>query len=167
MDAALTTDVLAEIALSQEKLDEALRQAEKACAEAKDKSFWAFPPLRGLPHVEKSRTEAKKGDRRPSYLSALILQLQILLKLGRPGDVIPLADKAIRAAGEMGYRPLLWRLRAAKAQAMGMLGDGEVASQEYKAAAVIVRDLADTIVDPKLNRTFLSNNSVSLVLERD
>ena len=50
---------------------------------------------------------------------------------------------------------------------MGMLGDGEVASQEYKAAAVIVRDLADTIVDPKLKRTFLSNNSVSLVLERD
>jgi tetratricopeptide (TPR) repeat protein len=166
MDAALTTDVLAEIALYQGKLDEAMRQAEKACAEAESKSFWAFPPLRGLPHVANSRTEAKGGDRRPSYLSALILQLQILLKLGRPEDVIPLADKAIRAAGEMGYRPLLWRLRAAKAQAMGMLGDGEIASQEHKAAAVIVHDLADTIGDPKLKRTFMSNNSVSLVLER-
>jgi tetratricopeptide (TPR) repeat protein len=166
MDAGLPADVLGDIALYQGKLDEAMRQAAQACAEAEGKSFWAFPPLRALPHVEKSRAETEDGDRRPSYLSALILQIQILLQLSRPGDVIPLTDKGIHIAEEMGYRPLLWRLRAAKAQAMVMLGDGGIAAQEYQAAAVIVRELADSIGDPKLKCTFMSNSSVSSVLER-
>jgi DNA-binding SARP family transcriptional activator len=166
MDAPLTADVLGEIALQKGKLDEALRQAEKACVEAKGRSLWALHPLRGLPHVEKARSEAEGGDRRPSYLSPLVLQLQILLRLDRPEDVIPLVDEGIRTAEEMGYPALLWRFRAVKAQAMEMLGDDRIAAQEYEAAAVIVRELADTISDPQLKRSFVSNASLSLALDR-
>jgi len=165
MDIQLDADILAEIALNQGNFDEALRQAQKACFEAETKSFWALHPLRGLPHVEKSHTEAERGDSRPAYLSALILQSQILLRLNRPDDVIPLVEIGIRTAEEKGYRPLQWRLRAAKAQALRLNGDTAGAVQEYKAAALIVRDLAETIGDDQLKRSFLSHPSVSLVLE--
>jgi hypothetical protein len=116
--------------------------------------------------VEKARTEAEGGDRKPSYLSPLILQLQILLELDRPEDVIPLVDEGIRTAEEMGYPALLWRFRAVKAQAMEMLGDDTIAAQEYEAAAGIVRELAHTISDPQLKRSFVSNASLSLALDR-
>jgi class 3 adenylate cyclase/tetratricopeptide (TPR) repeat protein len=166
MDTPLRADVLGEIALCQGNLDEALRQAQKACVEAKTNRFWALHPLRGLPHAKGARIEAEEGDRKPSYLSALLLQVWILLKLDPPEEVIPLIDRGIRTAEEMGYRPLLWRLRAAKAQAIEIQGDGELAAQEYAAAAVIVRKLADSIADPQLKQSFMSNASVSLVLDR-
>ena len=166
MDTPLRADVLGEIALCQGNLDEALRQAQKACVEAKANRFWALHPLRGLPHAKGARIEAEEGDRKPSYLSALLLQVWILLKLDPPEEVIPLVDRGIRTAEEMGYRPLLWRLRAAKAQAIEIQGDGELAAQEYAAAAVIVRKLADSIADPQLKQSFMSNASVSLVLDR-
>ncbi len=165
-DMPLKADVLGEIALSQGKLHEALQQAGKACVEAKARNPWALHPLRGLPHIERAKPEAGEGDREPSYISALLLRVQILLKLDRPEDVIPLADEGIGTAEEMGYRPLLWRLRAAKAQAMEMLGDGGISAQEYEAAAVIVRELVDTMNDPQLKRSFMSNPSVSSVLDR-
>jgi hypothetical protein len=136
------------------------------CVEAQTKSNWALRPLRGLPHVERVRAEAGEGDRKPSYLSALLLRVQILLEMERLEDVIPLVNEGIRTAEEMGYRPLLWRLRAAKAQATGLLGDGGISAQEYEAAAVIVRELVDTISHPRLKRSFMSNPSVSSVLDR-
>ncbi len=166
MDAPPREDVLAEIALAQGRLDEALRQAQKACVEAKAKSFWALPPLRGLPQVERASIGAEEGARKPSYLSVLLLQVQILLKLDRPEEVIPLVDEGIRTAEERGYQPLLWRLRAAKALAMEMLGDGRSAAQEVETAAVIVSELAETISDRQLKRSFMSKPSVSLVLDR-
>ncbi|MFQ5596033.1 MAG: AAA family ATPase, partial [Anaerolineae bacterium] len=92
-DTTLPADVphvLGEIALFKGKLDEALRQAEKACAEAEAHGW------------------------RPAHVSALELRLRVLLQLNRPGEVIPLADKGIRIAEEMAYRPLIWRVRAAK-----------------------------------------------------
>ena len=70
-----------------------------------------------------------------------------MLKLNRPDDVIPLVEIGIRTAEKKGYRPLLWRLRAAKAQALRLNGDTAGAAQEYKASAESVRRLADTIND--------------------
>jgi tetratricopeptide (TPR) repeat protein len=143
--AALAADapyVLGEIALIKGNLEEALRQAEKA------------------------RTEAWEQGWSPADVSALELQLRVLLELGKSGEVIPLADKGVRMAEEMAYRPLVWRLRAAKAQALAQLGDAGAAAQEYEAAAAVVRKLADTIGDPQLKQSFMSNSSVSSVLER-
>ena len=49
---------------------------------------------------------------------------------------------------------------------MEMLGDGGISAQEYEAAAVIVRELVDTISDPQLKRSFMAKPSVSSVLDR-
>jgi len=164
-DTPISADVSAEIALTKGELDAALRYAQKACFEAESKSYWALHPLKGLPQVERGDVGAEGVDQRPSYLSALLLQVEILLKLDQPEDVIPLVDKGIRTAEERGYRPMLWRLRAVKARALTLLGDVNGTAREYKAAAVIVLDLADTIDDPQLKRSFMLNPSVSLVLE--
>jgi hypothetical protein len=49
---------------------------------------------------------------------------------------------------------------------MEMLGDDRISAQEYEAAAVIVRELVDTISDPQLKRSFMAKPSVSSVLDR-
>ena len=136
----VSSHVMAEAALWEGKLDEALRQAEKSCAE-EEEGGWLL-----------------------NYVRALELQLRILLKLERPGDVIPLADKGIRTAGEMGYGQMAWRIRAAKGQALAMLGDAGAAADEYQAAAGVIRELADNVSDPGLKQTFLSNALVAPVL---
>jgi hypothetical protein len=67
-------------------------------------------------------------------------------------------------AGELGYRPLLWRIRAAKAQALEMLGEMEEAAQEYRVAAEIIRELADTVPDAKLRQGFLADAFVASII---
>jgi tetratricopeptide (TPR) repeat protein len=134
-------NLLGEIALFKGELDAALRQAEKAC------------------------TEAEKQGWRPAHVSALELRLRVLLQLGRASEVIPLAEKGIRMAEAMAYRPLAWRVRAAKAQALVMLGDAETAANEYTAAAEVIRDLADSIGHAQLRDAFMSDTAVSSVLE--
>jgi hypothetical protein len=136
----LPTEVVAEIALSEGRPDEALWQAESACS------------------------EAEHGGLRPAYVAALELQLRVQLRLDRPGDVVSLADVGVQMAGELGYRPLLWRIRAAKAQALEMLGEMEAAAQQYRVAAEIIRELADTVPDAELRQGFLSDAFVSSII---
>jgi tetratricopeptide (TPR) repeat protein len=136
----LPPDVTAEIALGEGKLDQALRRTEIACA------------------------EAKGSGRRPDQVSASELRLRVLLRLGRPGDVISLADEVLQMAEEMGYRAMAWRIRATKAQARGMLGDEQAARQEYELAAAIIRELAHTIPDAELKYNYLSNAFVSSII---
>jgi tetratricopeptide (TPR) repeat protein len=134
---------MAEIELSAGRLDEAFKAAEEACS------------------------QAEKGGRRPDYLSALESQLRVLLRLDKPEEAVALADEGIRMAEEMSYLPMLWRIRAAKAQALEMIGKSEEAAQEYEAAAAIIRKLADTIPDAGLKNSFMSNPLVSSIIENN
>ncbi len=136
----LPAEAVGEIDLSEGKLDEALRQAVSACA------------------------QAEESGRRLNLVSAMELQMRVLLQLDRPGEVVALADAALRTAEEMNYQPMVWRLRAAKAQALTMLGHTEAAAQEYQAAAATIRKLAETIGDADLKRGFLSDPLVSSIL---
>ena len=68
-------------------------------------------------------------------------------------------------AAEMRYLPMVWRIRAAKAQALGMLGDAEAAAREYEAATAVIQKLADTIPDAELKGGFLSNPLVSSIID--
>jgi hypothetical protein len=138
---AAAPQLLGELALYEGKLDEALGQAEKAGAEAEARAW------------------------KPSYVAALELQLRVLLQLDRPADVISLANRGLEVAEKMEHRPLIWRVRSARAQALAALGDAVAAAQDYKAAAAVVRELADTIGDAQLVRGFLSNPTVAKVLE--
>jgi hypothetical protein len=92
------------------------------------------------------------------------VRLRGLLGLDRPGDVVPLADRTIQMAQGQGYRPLLWRLRGAKAQALAMLGDAEAATEEYQAAAAVIRELAKPIPDTELRWGFMSNVRVASIM---
>ena len=138
---ALPAAVRGEIDLAEGRLDEALLQAEKACA------------------------EDEESGRQPAYVSALELRLRVLVQLGRTEEGIALADEGIRLAEEMCYRPMVWRLRATKAQALDRLGNAEAAAQEYGAAAEGIRKLVDTIPDAELQHGFMSNPVVSLIME--
>ena len=134
-------EVIGEIDLSEGKLEEALKQGEKAC------------------------TEAEESGSRLNYVSALELRLRILLKLDKPGDVVALTDEGIRMAEEMDYLSMLWRVRGAKAQALEMLGDTEAAGHEYDAAAAVILQLADTIPDTELKENFMANPTVSSIID--
>jgi class 3 adenylate cyclase/tetratricopeptide (TPR) repeat protein/ribosomal protein L40E/ABC-type dipeptide/oligopeptide/nickel transport system ATPase component len=136
----LPPDVMAEIHLSEGRLDEALKAAGEASS------------------------RAEEGGRRPDHVSALESQLRVLLRMGKPEEVVALADKGIRMAEEMSYLPMLWRIRAAKARALEMIGKNEEAAQEYEAAAAIIRKLADTIPDAELRQILISNPQVSSIL---
>ena len=97
-------------------------------------------------------------------VSALEVQGRILLRLNRPVDAVALADEALRAAEEMHYLPMVWRLSAAKAQALTRLGNTAEAAEAYQAAAAVIRQLAETIPDAALKRGFLSNPLVSSIM---
>jgi class 3 adenylate cyclase/tetratricopeptide (TPR) repeat protein len=132
--------VLGEIALVEGDPERALPLAQAACAHTQGFGCWI------------------------GYLSALELQLGALLRLGRTGEVLPLADAGIRRAEEIGARPMLWRIRALKAQALAALGQVEAATGEYQAAAAILLPLADEVPDAELRRNYLSSALVSSIL---
>ena len=139
MDIA-TEEVVAELLLSEGTLDEALRQAETAVS------------------------QAEQSGCRPAAISALEVQVRILLRLNRPADAVALADEALRAAEEMHYLPMVWRLSAAKAQALTGLGNTAEAATAYQAAAVIIQQLAETIPDAALKHGFLSPPHVASIM---
>jgi tetratricopeptide (TPR) repeat protein len=136
----MAEEVVAELLLSEGTLDESLRQAETAASQADQRGF------------------------RPTAVSALEVQVRILLCLNRPADAVALADGALRAAEEMYYLPMVWRLSAAKAQALTRLGNIAEAAAAYQAAAAVIRQLAETIPDAALKHGFLSNPLVSSIM---
>ena len=136
----MAEEVVAELLLSEGTLDEALRQAETAAAQAEQTGL------------------------RPATVSALEVQVRILLCLNRPADAVMLADEALRAAEEMHYLPMVWRISAAKAQALTRLGITAEAAAAYQAAAAIIRQLAETIPDAALKHGFLSQPLVSSIM---
>jgi hypothetical protein len=107
---------------------------------------------------------AEEGGRRPTAVSALELQARILIELGRPAEALSLANTGIQMTNDMGARSILWRIRAAKAQALEILGDAEAAAKEHQAATEILYDLARTIPDDALRQGFLTDALVSTII---
>jgi tetratricopeptide (TPR) repeat protein len=140
MGAALPAAVLAELALSEGRPDEALARAEEAASEAG-----------ALGHT-------------PDQVVALELQVRSLLRLDKPEDALALAGEALRLAEALRFLPLVWRLRGGRAQALAKLGKTEAAAQEYGAAAAVIQTLAGTIGEATLRDGFLSNDAVSSIL---
>jgi class 3 adenylate cyclase len=99
---------IAELLLAEGQLHEALHQAEAAASQAAS---------RGL---------------RAALVSAWEVKLRILLQLKRPADAAGLVKEALQAAEEMGDLPMVWRIQAAKAQALTRLGDTTGAAQAYE-----------------------------------
>jgi hypothetical protein len=122
--------VMAELFLSEGRLDEALRLTEASAA------------------------RAERIGLGPACVSAFVVQLRLLLRLQRPGDAVALADRALRLAEEMSYNQMLWRIRAARAQARKALGDEAGASEDHQAAATVIRTLAQTVPDEELRNAF-------------
>jgi hypothetical protein len=105
----MAAQVMAALQLSEGRLNEALRRAES------------------------SAQHADQIGIRPAHVAACVLQLRILLRLDRPRDVVVLADDVLGVAEKMSYRPMIWRIRAGKAQALRALGnDTEAADKELR-----------------------------------
>jgi hypothetical protein len=92
------------------------------------------------------------------------VQLRILLRLGRPADALARAAEALPLAEEMSALPMLWRVQAARAEALAALGEVEEATRAYAAAAAVIRTLAGTIPDSALKEGFLTSPQVAAVL---
>ncbi len=76
-----------------------------------------------------------------------------------------MADDALRMATEIRSLPIVWRLQAARAEALAMLGNTDAATQAYAAAAGVIRTLADSIPDATLRKEFLSNAQVASIMD--
>ena len=142
MGVAIPEDAKIELDLVTGKLESALKQSVELCSISSD-----------------------RGDK-TYYLDSLELQLRVLLKMQKPEEAIQLADKGIKMAEEMSYLPMLWRIRAIRAQALEGIGDRSEAAQEYESAARIIHRLAGNIPQAELRQTFLSDPQVYLVIER-
>jgi hypothetical protein len=133
-------EITGEVELAAGRLNEALLQSEKA------------------------RTAYEESGRRPGQVSAMELQTRILLQLDRPNDVLAVAESALPLAYTINNLPMIWRLQAARAQALEMLGKTRRAVQAYKAAAEIIGRLADTIPDTVLKQNFLGSPVVARIV---
>jgi len=132
---------MAEVSFHQGRLDEALGLADRSVSEAE-----------------------QRGDT-PVQMAALEVKLRILLALDRPSEAAAMADDALRMATEIRSLPIVWRLQAARAEALAMLGNTDAATQAYAAAAGVIRTLADSIPDATLRKEFLSNAQVASIMD--
>jgi len=140
LGAALPPEVLSELRLSEGQAEEALEEARSAAAEAQASQRW------------------------PAHVTALELQARSLRRLGRTSEALAAADEALRLAESLSYVPLTWRVRATRAELLAAQGDATAATQEYAAAAVVIRALAQTLDDPALREEFLADGLVASVI---
>jgi tetratricopeptide (TPR) repeat protein len=139
--AVLTEDVMADVLLSQGRLEEALQQ------------------------IELGNAQAEESGLRSDYVTTLEVKLRILVRLGRPAAAIELSNEALRLAEELSYLPLVWRIQAVRAEALTQLGDAGGAAQAREAAAEVIRVLAASIDDAALKEGFLAAPQVAAVLD--
>ena len=133
--------LLGEIALRKGNFEEALRCAGNSCSEA-EKYGW-----------------------RPAYVIALELQLRILLKLDKAGNVISIADEGILMAEQMNYATLELLIRISKAEALDLQGKTKLAVEQYQTEVTIIHKLAENMSNDDLKKSFLSNKRISPVPE--
>ena len=121
--------------------------------------------VEALTFARNSCSVAEKHGWRPAHVIALELQLRILLKLDRAGDVISIADEGILMAEQMNYSSLELLMQISKAKALTMQGNTDMAMKQYQASATIIHELADNMGNAHLKQSFLSNRCILPVLE--
>lgn len=121
--------------------------------------------VEALTFARNSCSVAEKHGWRPAHVIALELQLRILLKLDRAGDVISIADEGILMAEQMNYSSLELLMQISKAKALTMKGNTDMAMKQYQASATIIHELADNMGNAHLKQSFLSNRCILPVLE--
>jgi tetratricopeptide (TPR) repeat protein len=139
--AALTEAVMADVLVSQGRLEEALQHVDQAIVEAPESGLWS------------------------DYVTTLEVKLRILVRLGRSAAALDLSNEALRLAEEMSYLSLVWRIQAVRAEALAQLGDAAGAAQARGAAAEVIRVLAASIDDAALKEGFLAAPQVAAVLD--
>ncbi|MCD6290322.1 MAG: AAA family ATPase [Anaerolineae bacterium] len=121
-------------------------------------------PLEALAELEAYCADARKHKMRDSLAWGLMLRARAHAKLRQPDEALVCADEALAIAEEMGYRPLLWRVYAVRAQALTQKGESAAAMRATQVAARVIRQLTDTIPQQDLRCGFLSSPEVSRVL---
>jgi class 3 adenylate cyclase/tetratricopeptide (TPR) repeat protein len=132
--------VLPEILLAQGQAEEALRQARSRAAQADEEGFT------------------------PSTLAHQEVQLRILSRLSRWEEAVTRSSGVLGLAQEMSALPMVWRVQAARAEALAALGEAEEAARAFAAAAAVIRTLAGTIPDSALKEGFLTGPRVAAIL---
>jgi len=112
----------------------------------------------------RAAADAERSGNRETWLQSLELKLRVLLALGRNDEALTAADEALHPAEEFDYRSLLWRIRAARAQARMTLGDQDGATEDYRASADMIRKIAETIPDADLRHGFENSALVTPIL---
>jgi tetratricopeptide (TPR) repeat protein len=136
----VSISVLPEVLLAQGQAEEALRQALCLATQAEEQGFAS------------------------GSLAEQEVQLRILLRLSRWQEAVTLSSGALRLAQEMSALPMVWRVQAARAEALAALGETEEAMRTYVEAAAVIRALSGTIPDSALKKGFLASPRVAAVL---
>jgi len=136
----IPADVMAEVALSAGRLDEAMEHVNRACLKAKELTQYT------------------------NYVSHGELKVRILLEMNKVKEALNLIDELLQMAQEMEYQPMIWRIRASKARSHEILGEVDNAAEEYMKSATIIHKLADTISQEDLKKNFLANPIIASIL---
>src|SRR5207244_4789947 len=104
-----------------------------------------------------ARTATLEFGSRPDALLAVELKARALLALGRPAEALVEVDGALPLADELRLASMRWRLRAARARALDALDRSAEAAAERAAVSALLAELAATIDDDDLRRTFVAS----------
>jgi hypothetical protein len=154
------------------RLDDAERSIAAVGLDATDRGAVVVGELRlargerdvALTWVDGYLALAKERHQRPDVLVGTDLKLRVLLALDRCAEAAALADDALGLADQLGHAAMAWRIRWARAQALGRLGDAAGSARDATEAASIIRGLAATVHDLDLRRRYLAHPAVASVL---
>ena len=127
--------------------------------------IWKGRVEQALERAEAVRADADSDGRIPQVVWAMEVQVLALLRAGRSDEALPVVERAIELADEIGLASTSWRLQAARGDALGALGRSAQATEAYASAAEALRVLADGIPDQDLRTGFLQDDEVARVLE--
>ncbi len=111
-----------------------------------------------------SRTHANNGNRLSAADAGEVVALSFLA-LQRFAEARDEAARQIAFCEERGYRNLLWRLLATRAEAHAGLGSIKDAMADFRAGAALVKALAATIPVAELSEAFVGQVMARQVLE--
>jgi tetratricopeptide (TPR) repeat protein len=109
--------------------------------------------------------EARTGDHMAKLLTALELQAQALLYLGRAGELLPLLEEGGRLAHERKALSMAWKFLYLKGRALKALGDQDGAREALSEGVAIIRRIGESIRDSEAKRRFFDSPPVASVME--
>ncbi|MFV1858059.1 MAG: adenylate/guanylate cyclase domain-containing protein [Anaerolineales bacterium] len=119
-----------------------------------------------IEHADQAIELSEEYGSRPDVATALLIKARAYLDMRKPELADVAAKEGIELAEELSYKPLLWRLYDANADALAGLDNAESSRALLMKAANVLKELIANISDREQRERFESAQSVAEVLKR-